>query len=80
MSIEMLRNLFGVCGLINLGVLFLWFGMMIVARDWIFKMHTKWFKLSPEQFDALHYGGLGLFKLFIFVFNIVPYLALLVLA
>jgi len=80
MSIEMLRNLLGVCGLINIGVLMMWFVMMAFAHDWIYKMHTKWFKMSVESFDAMHYGGMGLFKLLIFVFNIVPWLALLIVA
>jgi len=78
MTTEMLKNYLGVCGLINIGVLMLWFGMFIVARDWIYKMHTKWFRISDDSFDALHYGGMGIFKLCIFLFNIVPYLALLI--
>jgi len=78
MTTEMLKNFLGVCGLINIGVLMLWFGMFIVARDWIYKMHTKWFRISDDSFDALHYGGMGIFKLCIFLFNIVPYLALLI--
>ncbi len=80
MTIEMLRNWLGVCGLINIAMLMLWFVMMILAHDWIYKMHTKWFKMSVERFDAIHYGGMGLFKLCIFVFNIVPWLALLIVA
>jgi hypothetical protein len=80
MTIEMIRNWLGVCGLINIGVLMMWFVMMIFAHDWIYKMHTKWFKMSVESFDAMHYGGMGLFKLLIFVFNIVPWLALLIVA
>ncbi|MDP6045670.1 MAG: hypothetical protein QGH94_09235 [Phycisphaerae bacterium] len=80
MSIEMIRNWLGVCGLINMGMLMLWFAMMIFAHDWIYKMHTKWFKMSIERFDAIHYGGMGLFKLCIFVFNVVPWLALLIVA
>ncbi len=80
MSIEMIRNWLGVCGLINMGMLMMWFAMMVFAHDWIYKMHTKWFKMPVERFDAMHYGGMGLFKLFIFVFNIVPWLALLIVA
>jgi len=38
--------------------------------------HQKWFDLSVQQFDVVNYCGMGLFKMFIFVFNLVPYLAL----
>ncbi|MDP6637451.1 MAG: hypothetical protein QGG42_21340 [Phycisphaerae bacterium] len=78
MSIEVLGNWLGVCGLINIGMLMLWFAMFVFAHDWMYKMHTKWFKMSVEAFDTIHYSGMGLFKLFIFVFNIIPFLALMI--
>ena len=39
-------------------------------------MHGKWFRLSGEQFDALHYGGMAMFKIGILLFNLVPLIAL----
>jgi hypothetical protein len=48
----------------------------ILAHDWIYMTHQKWFDLSVQQFDVVNYCGMGLFKMFIFVFNLVPYLAL----
>jgi len=80
METEMLRNFLGVCGLINIAMLTMWGVMFIVARDWIYKIHTKWFKLSNEKFDSIHYAGMAYFKLAIFVFNVVPYFALLIVA
>ena len=47
-----------------------------MAHDWIYMTHQKWFDLSVQQFDVVNYCGMGLFKMFIFVFNLVPYLAL----
>ena len=52
-----------------------WIGFTI-ARDWIRQLHGKWFRLSDQQFDGIHYAGMAFFKLMIFVFNLVPYLAL----
>ena len=40
----------------------------------------RWFRLSAEQIDAINYGGLLLFKLGIFLFNLVPYIALRIVA
>ena len=50
--------------------------MFIVGRDWIYRMHSRWFRISEERFDAIHYAGMAIFKTAIFLFNLVPYLAL----
>ncbi len=76
MTVETIREVLGWCSVMNFGLLFVWFVGIILARDWIFKIHSKWFALSKEQFDTIHYAGLAFFKMFIFVFNFVPYLAL----
>jgi hypothetical protein len=39
-------------------------------------MHTRWFKLSVETFDAIHYVGMATYKLGIILLNLVPLLAL----
>jgi len=33
--------------------------------DWIQRLHGRWFRLSSEQFDALHYLGMSVFLPFI---------------
>jgi hypothetical protein len=32
--------------------------------------------LSPDQFDALHYGGMSVFKVGIMLLNLVPFVVL----
>jgi hypothetical protein len=49
-----------------------------LAHDWIYQFHGKWFKLSVANFDAIHIAGMTFFKICIFLFNIVPYVALLI--
>ena len=34
------------------------------------------FQLSRQQFDIIHYAGMGIFKLGIILFNVVPFVAL----
>lgn len=63
---------------LNYGVLLLWFFMFAFARDWMHKVHVRWFRLSDSTFDAVHYGGMAAYKLVIFFFNLVPLLALCV--
>ena len=64
------------CGVINYGVLLLWFLVFIFAHDWIYFLHSRWFHLSGEQFDMLHYAGMSIFKIGILLFNVAPYFAL----
>ena len=63
------------CAGLNYVVLFIWFGAFVFAHDWMFKMHGRWFKLSVETFDAIHYGGLAAFKIGIILLNLVPLVA-----
>ena len=76
MDISTIRTFLGWCTIINIGFLLYWFMMIAFAHDWVYRVHSKWFKMSVEQFDALHYAGIAGFKIAIFVFNIAPYFAL----
>jgi hypothetical protein len=61
---------------INYGVLLLWFLLFVVAHDWMYRLHSRWFRLSAETFDAIHYGGMAAYKLGILLLNLVPLAAL----
>lgn len=76
MTVEIIRDILGWCSVINVGLLLWWLLIFTMAHDWIYKMHGKWFKLSVERFDTIHYAGMAFFKICIFLFNIVPYLAI----
>ena len=66
------------CLALNYGVLIIWFAMLVFARDWVRTLHGKWFSLSDSVFDAIHYGGMGLYKIGILLFNLTPLVALYV--
>jgi hypothetical protein len=76
MSLEILRSVLGWCAVINYTVLALWFLLFMLAHDWMHRLHGRWFRMPAEQFDAIHYALLGIYKIGIIVLNIVPYLAL----
>ena len=80
MTTELIRHVLGWCAVINLGLLLWWFLFLVLAHDWTYRVHSKWFRLEEERFDAFHYAGMGLFKMFIFFFNVVPYFALRIVA
>jgi hypothetical protein len=76
MDIEEVRSVLGWCTLINYAVLLYWFAMFVLARDWMRRLHGRWFSFSDENFDAVHYALMGVYKLGIILLNLVPYLAL----
>jgi hypothetical protein len=63
------------CVGINYGVMLVWFGVFVYAHDWLYRLHTRWFKLSVETFDALHYAGLSIYKIGVILLNLVPLVA-----
>ena len=79
MTIEITRNFLLWCTVINYGVLLLWFLVFVFAHDLIHRIHGKWFRLSRDQFDALHYAGMSIFKIGIILFNLVPLVVLSIL-
>jgi len=68
------------CTILNYLVLLLWFSAFSLAHEWMFKLHGRWFRLTAAQFDALHYGGMAAYKVGILLLNLVPYIALQIVA
>jgi len=64
------------CAGLNYVVLFIWFGAFVFGHDWMYRIHGRWFQLSVETFDAMHYAGLSVYKIGIILFNLVPWAAL----
>jgi hypothetical protein len=76
MTLELLRAFLGWCTVINLGLLALWLLFFTQLHDWMHRLHSRWFELSRERFDSLHYAGMALLKMATLFFNLVPYLVL----
>jgi hypothetical protein len=63
--------------IINVGILFYWFGMIAFAQDFVYRLHGKWFKdLSKSQFQGIHYAGMAFYKMLVIVLIVVPYISL----
>ena len=78
MSVAELTTFFGWMTVINMLIFALSCVLVIALRNFQVSMHTKMFRISEEQIYGITYGFLGGWKLLIIVFNLVPYLALLV--
>ena len=46
----------------NYAILLIWFGVFSLGHDWMYRLHSRWFNLSAETFDALHYGSMAVYK------------------
>ncbi|MDW5441589.1 DUF6868 family protein [Polaromonas sp. SM01] len=64
------------CAVINYVVLLAWFVAFRSAHAWMYGLHSRWFQMSEERFDRVHYGCMALYKVGILLFNVAPYLAL----
>jgi hypothetical protein len=78
MSIEILRSFLLWCGIINYGLLIVWALVFLLAHDWLHRLTNKFFRLSVEQFDVIHYTAITLYKVAIFFFYLIPFVALLI--
>ena len=78
MDIQTLTKFFMWCTIMNGALLVLWTIMLILAPALVYRIHSKLFPIPRETFNVAIYSFLGLFKIFILVFNVVPYVALLI--
>ncbi len=76
MTIDLLRRILGWATVINLSVITIWFVVFTLYHDALYRLHSKWFKLSHERFDSIHYAGMAFYKIGTYLFNVAPFLAL----
>ena len=72
MTLELTREVLGWCAIINIGILLWWSMFIMFAGDFVFRMHRKFFEITREQFNGIHYAGIMCFKLAVFGLNVVP--------
>ena len=76
MNTCMLQAFFMWCSIINIGLLLVTFAIITLAKEWVYKMHSRWFNISKENFDLVLYCFIGFYKLLVWVFCIIPWIAL----
>jgi len=78
MDIQTLTTFFMWCTVMNGALLVLWTTMCILVPDLVYRTQSKWFPIPRETFNVVIYAFLGLFKIVFLLFNVVPYVALLI--
>lgn len=76
MNIAQLTDFLLYCMLINYVILLIWFFAFTFAKSWMKKLHRQWFNLSDQNFDAIHYSAMAVYKIGILLLNLVPLIAL----
>jgi len=76
MSIYQVREILMWCSIINVGLMIAMFLILWLGRDWVYKMHSRSFRMTESQFNVVVYSFLGMYKLFIYFFNIIPFIAI----
>ncbi len=77
MTIEQITELFKWMAIINLILFFFSFAVCAILRDTISKIHSKLFDIPEARVQEVLYGLFGIFKIAIIMFNLVPYVTLL---
>ncbi len=78
MDLQAVTTFFMWCTIMNGGILILWAMFFVFAPDFVYRIQSKWFTIPRETYNVVIYSFLGLFKIVFLVFNIVPYVALLI--
>ena len=78
MDIQTLTKFFMWCTIINGALLSLWTIMLILAPTLVYRTQNKWFPMPQETFNVIIYSFLGMFKIVYLIFNVAPFVALLI--
>ena len=80
MTLPQLMSFFAWCTVINLALFVLAAIFMMFARGWLANTHAAMFNVRQEDLPSIYFKYLAYYKISILVFNLVPYLALRIIA
>ena len=78
MTITTLKTFFMRNTILNLGIMIVWTIVLASTPNFMYRMQTKWFPMSQESFNVVVYSALAMYRIVFVVFNLVPYVALLI--
>jgi hypothetical protein len=76
MTLAELKHLLLISTLINYVIVTVWFLAFTYAHEGLYRLHTRWFRLSPQDFDKIHYSMMAVYKIGVLLLNLVPLIAL----
>ena len=78
MNSHTLTEFFMWCSIINGAFLFFVAFWCMFTPNLMYRLQTKWFSIPQETFNVVIYSFLGVFKIMFLIFNLVPFLVLLI--
>jgi len=78
MNIQVMTSFFMWCTIINSAFMGLIVLLFQLCPEFVYRTQNRFFPIPRETYNVLIYGFLGMFKLFVIVFNLVPFVALLI--
>lgn len=78
MSIPTLTTFFMWCTILNAIILIVWALVFGFASSFTYRIQTKLFPMPRESFNVIVYSAFAMYRIVFVVFNLVPYVALLI--
>ena len=78
MDMQTLTSFFMWCTIINTGILFFLALVYLLAPNLAYRLQSRFIPISRETFNVVFYSFIGFFKVVVLVFNVVPWIALLI--
>lgn len=76
MNTSQLRSLLGWCSVLNFGLILFVSMFFLLGLDWVYGIQSKFLLISKEDYNALWFIAIGVWKILVLVFNLIPYIAL----
>jgi len=76
MTVLQIRDFLMWCSVINIALMIVMFLLLSLGRGWVYKVHSRFFPITEPQFNAIVYSFMGVYKLLVWVFNIIPWIAI----
>lgn len=64
------------CFVMGIALMLLWLGFLVLAGDFTYNVHSRFIPISRQQFDCIQYGAIAITKGCIFLFFLLPYIAI----
>jgi len=79
-DIQTVTTFLGWCAILNIGLLFFYAIWLVLFRDFTKRTHSAMLGIDHDKLDSIYFQYLANYKLAVLIFNIVPYLALKIMA
>ncbi len=56
-----LKHVLAWCLVLNYALIIGWSLTFVLAHEWFYRLHSRWFRLTVERFDALNWGSIAVF-------------------